>query len=61
MVLSEVVGLAIVLISEQMCEERASKESFVAAAKTCEVGYGAGEERQAASLRCFGCGGSHLR
>ena len=57
MVLSEVVGLARVLISEQMREERASEESFAAAAKTREVG----EERQAASLRCFGCGGPHLR
>ena len=61
MVLSEVVGLTRVLISEQMREERASEESFAAAAKTREVGRGAGEERQAASLRCFGCGGPHLR
>ena len=60
MALSEVVGLARVLISEQMREERASKESFVAVAKTREMGCGVGKEWQAASLHCFRCGGPHL-
>ncbi len=65
MALGEVVGLARVLISELVREEKTSEGAYAAVAKTHSTNQQNGQlvdgRRQGASMQCFDCGGPHMR